>query len=50
MWTEQGIQMFWNYNRIGLSIMSEDPFDLDFAELIKVIDSNSKIPNMFVCS
>jgi hypothetical protein len=31
---------------IGRPIMSEDPFDLDFAKLMKAIEDDSKMPNL----
>jgi hypothetical protein len=31
-------------------MMSEDPFNLDFAELMKAIDNNMRVSDMFVCS
>jgi hypothetical protein len=37
---EQGIQTFWNLNRIGRPMMCEDPFDLDFSEILKAIEDD----------
>ena len=45
---KQGIQMVWKLNRIGRSIMCGDPFNLDFAELMKAIEDDSKMPDMLV--
>jgi hypothetical protein len=40
--------MVWKLNKIGRPMMCGDPFNLDFAELIKAIEDNSKMPNMLV--
>jgi hypothetical protein len=44
---EQGIQMFHNLNKIDRSMMCEDPFDLDFLEIIKAIEDDQKISALF---
>ena len=44
---EQGIPTFQNHNRIGRPMMCEDPFDLDFSEILKAIEDDHKF---FHCS
>jgi hypothetical protein len=44
---EQGIRMFWNLNRIGQPMMCEDPFDLDFSEILKAIKDDQRISALF---
>jgi hypothetical protein len=39
---EQCIWAFCNKNKIGRLMMCEDPFDIDFAELMQAIDDYSK--------
>jgi hypothetical protein len=43
---EQGIWNFRNVNKIGRPMMCEDPFDLDFVELMKSIEDDSKMTDM----
>jgi hypothetical protein len=45
---EQGIRKFQNLNKIGRPMMCEDPFDINYAEMIKIIDNSAKISAMFV--
>jgi hypothetical protein len=40
--------MFQNQNTIGCLMMYEDPFDLDFVEIMQAIDDVMKISSMFV--
>jgi hypothetical protein len=40
--------MFQNLNKIGCPMMSEDPFDLDFAKIVKAIHNDVKIPDIGV--
>jgi hypothetical protein len=44
---EQGIQTFWNHNRIGRPMMCEDPFNLDFSEITKAIEDDQRISALF---
>ena len=44
---EQGIQTFQNLNKIGRSMMYEDLFDLDFLEIIKAIEDDQKVSQLF---
>jgi hypothetical protein len=39
---EQDIWAFQNQNKIGRLMMYEDPFDLDYVELMQAIDDDSK--------
>jgi hypothetical protein len=39
--------MFWNLNKIFQPMMCEDPFDLDFSEIIKVVEDNQRISALF---
>jgi hypothetical protein len=39
--------MFRNLNKIGWPMMCEDPFDLDFSEIIKAIEDDQKISVLF---
>ena len=45
---EQDIETFRNLNKIGRPVMCEDPFDLDFSEISKIVDNNYKISAPFV--
>jgi hypothetical protein len=40
--------MFRNLNRIGRPMMCEDPFDLDFLEILKAIEDDQRILALFV--
>jgi hypothetical protein len=44
---EQGNWMFQNQNKLGRPMMHEDPFDLDFVEIMKVIEDNVEISFKF---
>jgi hypothetical protein len=44
---EQGIWTFQNLNRIGWPMMCEDPFDLDFLEILKAIENDQRISALF---
>jgi hypothetical protein len=44
---DQGIRMFRNLNKIGRPVMCEDPFDLDYSEIIKAIEDNQKLSPLF---
>ena len=39
--------MFQNHNRIGRPMICEDSFDLDFLEILKVIEDDQKISALF---
>jgi hypothetical protein len=45
---DQGIRMFRNLNKIGRPMMCEDPFDLDYSEIIKAIEDDMKLSPLFV--
>jgi hypothetical protein len=45
---DQGIRMFRNLNKIGRPMMCEDPFDLDYSEIIKAIEDDMKLSSLFV--
>jgi hypothetical protein len=44
---DQGIRMFRNLNKIGRPMMYEDPFDLDYSEIIKAIEDDQKLSALF---
>jgi hypothetical protein len=44
---DQGIRMFQNLNKIGRPMMCEDPFDLDYLEIIKAIEDDQKLSPLF---
>jgi hypothetical protein len=44
---DQGIRMFRNLNKIGRPMMCEDPFDLDYSEIIKAIEDDMKLSPLF---
>jgi hypothetical protein len=45
---EHGIQTFRNQNKIDRPMLCEDPFDLDYAELMKAIDDIMRISSKFI--
>jgi hypothetical protein len=44
---EQGIGNFPKLNKISHPIMYEDPFDLDYTELLEIVDKDVKMSSMF---
>jgi hypothetical protein len=42
--------MFQNLNKIGRPMMCEDPFDLDYSEIIKAIEDNMKLSHCLLNS
>jgi hypothetical protein len=44
---DQGIRTFWNLNKIGRTMMCEDPFDLDYSEILKAIEDDQRISALF---
>jgi hypothetical protein len=44
---EQGIRTFRNLNKIGRTMMCEDPFDLDYSEILKAIEDDQRISALF---
>jgi hypothetical protein len=44
---DQGIRMFQNLNKTGRPMMCEDPFDLDYSEIIKATEDDQKLSALF---
>jgi hypothetical protein len=40
---EQGIRAFWAINKIGRPMMYEDPFDLEYGNLMQAINDDNCI-------